>query len=201
MSEKPTGQEPNAGGQEPQPGGQEPQAEGQEPEAVDMSMVRKLRAEAAEYRRKLRELEETERKRKEAEMSELEKVRAHLADYERREADWQRTLQDMRVRHEVQAHAAKLGIVDPEAAYRLLDLATLEFDDDGAPKGVDKVLQALLRDKPYLHGQVPVGPTNPANPARTAQTFTRSQLRDVAFFEQNKDAIMQAAREGRILEG
>jgi len=59
--------------------------------------------------------------------------------------------------------ASKLGIVDPDAAFRLLDTASLEFDDNGQPKDVERALKALLSNKPYLAaGAGHASATNPA---------------------------------------
>ncbi|MBW3622705.1 MAG: hypothetical protein KY468_04770 [Armatimonadetes bacterium] len=43
--------------------------------------------------------------------------------------------------------------------------------------------------------------TDPTREQGNLPTFKRSQLRDIDFFQKNKDAILQAQREGRIVEG
>lgn len=59
--------------------------------------------------------------------------------------------------------AQKLNIVDPDAAYRLLDTSSLEFDDSGQPKDIEKALKTLLANKPYLAaGTVHTSAANPA---------------------------------------
>jgi len=174
----------------------------EEQERFDAEYVRKLRAEAAEYRKRLRELESKVKADEEAKLTEQEKLQKRLAELERKEAEYQQILQARTLEYEVKLQASRLGVVDPEAAYRLLDVKQVEFDDDGKPVNLEKTLKDLIAKKPYLvaSGSAP-SPTNPAQGRISGQqVFTRSQLRDPKFFAANRDAIMQAMREGRILE-
>lgn len=180
----------------------QPEAQAAEEERFDAEYVRKLRAEAAEYRRRLRELESKVKSEEEAKMTEQERLQKRLAELERKEAEYQRVIQARTLEYEVKLLAVRLGIVDPDAAYRLLDLKQIEFDDDGRPVNLEKVIRDLIATKPYLVSQqATVSPTNPAQGRISGQqVFTRSQLRDPKFFAANREAIMQALREGRILE-
>jgi hypothetical protein len=180
----------------------QPDVQETEGERFDAEYVRKLRAEAAEYRRRLRELESKVKSEEEAKMTEQERLQKRLAELERKEAEYQRVIQSRTLEYEVKLLAVRLGIVDPDAAYRLLDLKQIEFDDDGRPVNLEKVIRDLIATKPYLVSQqAPVSPTNPAQGRISGQqVFTRSQLRDPKFFAANREAIMQALREGRILE-
>ncbi|NOZ27971.1 MAG: hypothetical protein GXP39_07965 [Chloroflexi bacterium] len=182
--------------------GQGPEAEGQEPEAqtFDAEYVRKLRAEAAQYRKRLRELERTLEEKEEAELSEQERLQRRVAEYEARLAELERERQERTLQYEVKLRASQMGIVDPDAAWRLLDLASIEFDEDGTPLNVDQALQELVKAKPYLRGQPAAAGVSPTNPPRRQQVFTRSQLRDPKFYAEHKDEIMQALREGRIVD-
>lgn len=181
---------------------QQSEAQAAEEERFDAEYVRKLRAEAAEHRKRLRELEGKVKADEEAKMTEQEKLQKRLAELERKETEYQQALQARTLEYEVKLHAARLGVVDPEAAYRLLDLKQIEFDEDGKPVNLEKVMKDLIAKKTYLVGQQSaVSPTNPAQGRVSGQqVFTRSQLRDPKFFAANRDAIMQAMREGRILE-
>ncbi len=209
MADEPTqGQVPNAGGQVPQPGQTQPagagaQGAGQvpEPEKFDAEYVKKLRAEAAGYRTRLSELETKVKASEDAKLSETERTAKRLAELEREQATYQRERQERTLKYETMLAANKLGIVDPDAAYRLLDLSQVEFDGDGQPKDVEKHLQRLLKDRPYLAGQG--GSTSsPTNAARvsTGGTFTKAQIADRAFWNANRDAILKAMAEGRITD-
>ena len=168
-------QETTEGGQEPQnqqqtaaagaQPGQEPAAE-QYDTSYGAEYVRKLRAEAAEYRKRLRELEQTVKQHEEAKLSESERLQKRLAELEREQAAYQRERQERTLKYETMLAASKLGIVDPEAAYKLLDLTRIEFDEDGTPRNIEAALKELLKAKPYLAAQPTSG--SPTNPARTA---------------------------------
>lgn len=182
---------------------QQPEAQAvEEQERFDTEYVRKLRAEAAEYRKRLRELESKVKAEEEAKLTEQERLQKRLAELERKETEYQQLLQGRTLEYEVKLHAARLGVVDPEAAYRLLDVKQIEFDEDGKPVNVEKVMRELIAKKPYLAGgNGAMSATNPAQGRISGQqVFTRSQLRDPKFFAANREAIMQAMREGRILE-
>lgn len=171
-----------------------------EEERFDADYVRKLRAEAAENRRKLRDLESKVRADENAKLSEQERLQKRLSELEREVADKERASQERVTEYEVKLLAKELGIVDPEAAWRLLNLAELEFDEGGKPKNAEVKLKELIKNKPYLGGNTQYASTNPARSSTIPTTFTRSQLRDTKFFAEHRAEIMQAMQEGRILE-
>ena len=53
---------------------------------------------------------------------------------------------------EVKVKAVQLGIVDPDAAYLLLDKVNVKYDAKDGVTGVEDALTQLLEDKPYLKG-------------------------------------------------
>ena len=126
-----------------------------------------MRAEAAEYRKRLRELEQTVKQHEEAKLSESERLQKRLAELEREQAAYQRERQERTLKYETMLAASKLGIVDPEAAYKLLDLTRIEFDEDGTPRNIEAALKELLKAKPYLAAQPAAISGSPTNPART----------------------------------
>ena len=206
-------------GQEPQPGAvQEPTA-GQEPagpepgERFDPEYVRKLRAESASYRARLRELEAASKAAEDAKLSEQERLSKRVAELEASASEQSRLLQERVLRYEVQLQAARLNIVDPDAALKLLDLSTIEYDPEGNPQDVDRALKALLKEKPYLVGPHVSGgngsaapkaapsPTNPATRSQAAASqrrYSQADLADRDLYVANRDDIIRAYREGRI---
>lgn len=165
-------QETTEGGQEPQNQQQTAAAgaqPGQEPaaEQFDAEYVRKLRAEAAEYRKRLRELEQKAQEQENAKLSETERLQKRLAELEREQAAYQRERQERTLKYETMLAASRLGIVDPDAAYRLLDVASIEFAEDGTPRNIEAALKELLKAKPYLAAQPAAISGSPTNPART----------------------------------
>lgn len=57
------------------------------------------------------------------------------------------------IRGEVKFLSAELGVVDPDAAFALMDQKDVKVDDQGNVTGVKDALTALLKDWPYLKGQ------------------------------------------------
>lgn len=114
--------------------------------ALTPSAARALRSEAARARVRLKEAEDQLAKARQAEMTEQEKL-AEQTTTLRAELDQAHAeTRDLRV----QLAAVKLGIVDPEAAAKLLDWDTVTDPTD--LKQVSRALKALLQDKPYLAG-------------------------------------------------
>ncbi len=74
------------------------------------------------------------KERKEAEMSELQKAQARAAELEKQLAASAEAQKVIAMQADVTAKAAKLGIVDPDAAFKLLDKGAIEYGDDGKPK-------------------------------------------------------------------
>jgi len=113
---------------------------------------------------------------KEAEMSELQKLQEHAAQLEKQLADAAEKQKALMTQSDITAKAAKLGIIDPDAAYKLLNRSELEYGDDGAPTNTETLLVALLKEKPYLAG----GGASAMNPAKSSGN--------------QKDPILTAAR-------
>lgn len=129
-------------------------ADGQAPaggeETISLDEARKLRREAQGLRKRLAELETADNKRKQAELSELELAQARLKELETQISTAAKAHQDQVLRYEVMLKASAMNVVDPEAVVRLLDVSSLEFDDDGRPTNVEKALKDLLKAKSYL---------------------------------------------------
>lgn len=84
----------------------------------------------------------------------------------------------------------------------LIDRKEIDFDKSGQPKNLDVLLAALLKEKPYLAGRRMMGSADAGGLATAGApqvSFTRTQIADQKFFEANKTAILQAAKEGRVL--
>lgn len=177
-----------------------PAAQGAVTEDETSGIERKLSAEAAAYRRKVRELEAKLKQYEEAQLSEQEKLQRRLAELERQQAEWERQRQETVLRYETMLAAQRMGIVDPDAAWRLIDMNAIEFDEDGNPSNLDAVLRALVQERKWLAGGAQISASNPATNTPAARIFTRSQLRDPKFFREHRDEIMQAVRDGRVQE-
>lgn len=179
-----------------------------------MATIRKLREEAKAAVKQLKEVDALKARLQEyddAKLTEQERTAKRLQQLEA-ELEFERTERRERTnRYEVQLRAAALGIVDPDAAVKLLDWGRLEYDADGAPKDVDAALKELLTQRPYLGGQsmaaqqqVPAGPqtaaTNGATrtPAGQPRVYTAADLANREFYLAHRDDIIRAYREGRV---
>ena len=121
--------------------GQEP-AEGELPEPV-REMLRNYRQENRSLRERLRTLEQGQQPAQQGDTITREA-------FQQAEERWQARLREQGVRSEVAMVSARLGVVDPEAAFRLLDTDDLDFDDKGQPTNVEAALKNLIRERPWL---------------------------------------------------
>lgn len=217
-----TGQEPKPSkGQEPEPKdpaskqpakGQEPEPSQEDtteeskskltPEQLETELA-KVRREAAQRRKREEALEKQLKEKEDAELSETERLKKQVAEYQKKDADKDKTLQERTISYEIRLASKDYGIVDTQAAELLIDRDLLEYDEDGKieEKTLDKAMQKLVKDRPWLVGTATGGgsPTNPARPDGS-KFFTRDQIADRKFWEANRDEIEKAIREGRITD-
>jgi len=201
------------------PAGETTQSPAAAAEAQDVSslpewaqkVIRDERADAAKHRTKAtdRDTLAAELKTfKDAQLSEQQKLEQKAVELEKKANQTAEELRQERAHREVERQARKLNLVDEETALALV-AARIEYDDAGKPTNVEALLTQLAKDKPFLVGADagsaaaarPV--SSAANPNRGAQaggTFTTTQIADRAFYEANRDAIMAAYRDGRIIE-
>jgi hypothetical protein len=112
----------------------------------------------------LKTLVQQKRAAEDANKSELAKAQERAALLEKQLADAAEKQKALMTQNDIAAKAAKLGIIDPDAAYKLLNRSELEYGDDGAPTNTETLLVALLKDKPYLAGSG----SSAMNPAKRA---------------------------------
>lgn len=169
----PTDGQPQAGapeGGQPQAGdpGGTPAADGQaptpEPTLEDLPeaaqrIIRDTRAEAANYRRRLREFETEAEQRRQAELSELERERERAEAAERRLEEAQRAAREARLESVAVERAGHLGYIAPGIAPQLIRFDDVEWDDDGRPTNTEALLAAILERHPELARQ-PAGDLN-----------------------------------------
>lgn len=145
-----------------------------------LDALEKARREAAAQRvdaKRLKELEAAVKARDEADLTELQKTQKRLAELQQAQVESEHKQQERVIRYAVQAHASTQGI-PAELAARLIDYAEIEYDDDGEPTNVGKLLDKLVKQYPQLKASGPAAtqaqapqPTSvgvtPGNPARS----------------------------------
>jgi len=135
--------------------------------------LEKFRAEKAERESKDREAQE----KKLVE----EKKWEELSTKREQELTSERTkLSEVKTQMAVERSAGKAGIVDTEAAFKLIDRSKITVDSEGNVQGVDEAIKQLLTDKPYLKGSGTVSTigsgTNPDN-GQSDKKFAMSWVR------------------------
>lgn len=168
---------------EEQKEGQEPQEETQE-ESFDADYVRELRGENAKWRKQVRSLEKQVEdlsgkisKHEDGQKSEVERLAQQVADLQGELTDKDNAIQEKAISTDVKLSASKMGIVDPDAAYRLIDPNEVNYEN-GEVVGVEKALKNLLKERPYLKGETPQPPTPGAGgtPVKGGPTFESALL-------------------------
>ena len=90
--------------------------------------------------------------KKKADMTETERLKAEKVDAETESKVIMAKANSRLIKAEVILQAAKLNIIDPDAAYALLDKEDVTVDDDGNVKGIKEALASLIEEKTYLVG-------------------------------------------------
>jgi len=170
---------------------------GDQPEpgkTFDEAYVKKLRDEAANYRTKAKDLES---KLKDTSNEAMTKVLKALGLEPDPDKNYEKQLNDAKteaekakseaqewlLKAEVKANAVELGVIDPDAAYTLMDKSKVKVGDDGSIEGVKDVLEALIKDKPYLKGQARPGSSGADNMGGDGGTITLQQLKNMTADE------------------
>ena len=173
---------------------------------VPMSELRKVRFEAAKYRKRLRQLEqemEQEQKVSElAKMKESDRLRAIAAEAESKAAALKRRADTVAKHAAIINAASALSFYNPEDASRIIDMKHIEIDDDGnvETKMVDEIVRALAESKPYLikeqlgsQNMAGFGPTNPPS-----ANWPKPKERVQGKIEQLKQQASEFMRSGRM---
>lgn len=123
---------------------------GAQAEAVSADEIRKVRREAQALRRRLKDAEDELRKRQDAEMTEAERLKKRLDELEKAEQTWKAEKSELLLGQAVSNEATKAGALYPDLLIRSLDRSAIEYDDDGNPTNLPKVVAELKKAYPAL---------------------------------------------------
>lgn len=135
---------------------------GQDPSATDEAStsaasqddrdaeVSRLRREAAGLRTENKRLREAEDARTNAALSETERLQKRITDLETENTDLKRADAERTVRLSVMEHATAMNFRNPEVAYRMIDMAAVETNEQGSPTNVERLLKKVAEKEPYL---------------------------------------------------
>ena len=113
-----------------------------------------------------------------------------------RECELEARLREVTFAAEASRAARALGLVDEEAAVRLLDRSGVELDAAGKPTNLEALLADMARKRPWLAGQPPAPASTAANPALPRPGLTRDDVRRMTAeqINANWDAVQAALR-------
>ncbi len=151
----------NAGGVEPKMFSQD-DVNGMIKKKADELLSRTLNGLGLGSLDEVKSIVQAKREADESAKSELQRAMERADGLEKKLAEAAIAQKTLATQTEVANTATRLGIVDPDAAYKLLDKGAIEYGDNGKPVNVEVLLQGLLKDKPYLGG----GGASPANPQK-----------------------------------
>ena len=83
-------------------------------------------------------------------LTEAERMEARAVEAEKKATDAQQQIASAMIASEVKIRASAMGVIDPDAAYLLLDRSNGHYDAEAGVSGVDDALAGLLEAKPYL---------------------------------------------------
>lgn len=160
-----------------------------EPDPVPYSRFKEVNDKAAENAAKLAKYEADE-----AERIKQAQIKA---------GDHQKVIDDLtpKAARAAELETALKSVVDAEIEAIPKDRQSLVPD-----LPLEKKLAWIAANRAILMGDKPKNVNHPLNPKDGSteggdnQTFTQAQIKDPAFYEKNRDAIIKALREGRITD-
>lgn len=148
-----------------------------------------------ELRRKAKEFDDLQAQNQ----TELERANARVKELEEQHETTLRESKEIRLRSAILAEAAKpeRRIVDPDAVVALIDRSALEIGDDGTPKNITSVMDALLEQRSYLVAAP--GGTRPGAD-QGARKRSENQLSEADLKSMTPEQIVQARKDGRLTD-
>lgn len=111
-------------------------------------------------------------------MSELEKAQAALKELEAKAAAAEQGRKAALIRAAVISQAGALRFNNAEDALAFLKMESLEISEDGQIEGLQRQLEAIAKERPYLLQQPgQVGATNPGRGSTEGETAAQKRAR------------------------
>ena len=117
-----------------------------------------------------------------AQLSDAQKLEARAIEGERKASEAQEQIASAMIASDVKVRASALGIIDPDAAYLLLDRSNVRYDATEGVTGVDDALASLLEAKPYLKSSNRTPNLNPESGQPVATQRLTAEQREAAQY-------------------
>lgn len=171
--------------------------------AAETDLIKSLRSENAARRIKEKELSEKLKAFEDAKLSDDEKRANRIKELEESNTAATGRAKELELRLAVERAARRLGIVDEEAAYALMDKSHIVYEDGAlSAQSVDNELKALLATRTWLKAKTapdtPVAP--PTNPQRQpANALSPADIRAMSSEEINTrwDEVQKVLQKGQ----
>jgi hypothetical protein len=121
-------------------------------EMVPMSVVKKLRSEAAKYRVQAREAQDKLSEKEKAEMSEAERAKVEAEEAKAEAENLRSELRRERFQSALMSEASNQKFTDPTDVIALISQEDITIDEDGTPnrKSLKAAIERIAKAKPYL---------------------------------------------------
>lgn len=171
--------------------------------AAETDLIKSLRSENAARRIKEKELSEKLKAFEDAKLSDDEKRANRIKELEESNTAATGKAKELELRLVVERAARRLGIVDEDAAFALMDRSHIVYEDGAlSTQSVDNELKALLATRTWL--KAPTAPNTPAVPPTNPQrqpvnTLTAADIKSMTQAEINArwDEVQRALQNGQ----
>jgi len=173
---------------------------------IPISELRKVRYEAAKYRKELQSLKaKLEEERRNAELSRMEEIDKlkMIAAKAETEANLQKIQASRASKESAVINAASvLGFFNPKDAVSLVEISQIDADDKGNidEEKVFELVKTLSESKPYLRRDQSKAYYGPTNPAPQQGNWPKPKLTNANQIEQLKQQSRELTRQGRIVD-
>jgi hypothetical protein len=174
--------------------------------------VRKALKEASEAKQEAERLRKQQEEAEAQELEEKEKYKELADKFKTKAESLESQVSSVRKENAVTGYASQQGVVDTEAVVKLLDLDSIELDENGGvvQESLKSAVDTLLENKPYLVK------TNSANIGNKSQSGkdndnkpegkvfhideVRQKLSNHKWYQDNWDDVKEAMNDGRLLD-
>lgn len=117
-----------------------------------------------------------------AQLSEAERLTARLQEAEKRAIAASDQASAAMIASEVKVRAVEMGIIDPDAAFVLMDRTNVQYSAENGVSGVEDSLTSLLESKPWLRSTNRTPNINPEGTQSTPVVRLTPEQREAARY-------------------